>query len=164
MTQIKYIKLILLMLFSLLISSGYSQTVIDYESWTTASGCNIFSDPNNASATVNVPATINTTVGTITHYTAIGQPTYDNANKSVNIDSRIVGGSTNHGTEYRITVNFKQGYTYKITITAIRIKSSQTGGDVLLRLDLNNGGSGSNNLCTGTGVIDANGSGNLKLS
>lgn len=42
--------------------------------------------------------------------------------------------------------------------------SSQTGGDVLLRLDLNNGGSGGNNLCTGTGVIDANGSGNLKLS
>ena len=164
MQKIKSTKIILLLMFTLFTSFVFSQTIIDYQSWTASSGCNVFSDPNNASATVNVPATINTTVGTITHYTAIGQPTYDNANKSVNIDSRIVGGSTNHGTEYRITVNFKQGYTYKITITAIRIKSSQTGGDVLLRLDLNNGGSGSNNLCTGTGVIDANGSGNLKLS
>jgi len=42
--------------------------------------------------------------------------------------------------------------------------SSQTGANVLLRLDLNNGGSGTNNSCSGTGIIDASGSGNLKLS
>ena len=42
--------------------------------------------------------------------------------------------------------------------------SSQTGGNVLLRLDLNNGGSGTNNQCDGTGDIDASGSGNLKQS
>lgn len=164
MKQIKSPKVILLVMFTLCKSFLFSQTIIDYQSWTSSSGCNIFSDPNNASTVVNVPATINGTAGTVAHLTAIGQPTYDNANKTVNLDSRIVNNSLNNGTEYRMTVNFKQGYTYKITVTAIRIMSQQTGANVLLRLDLNNGGSGTNNLCSGTGVIDASGSGNLKLS
>lgn len=94
--------------------SGFSQTIINYETWTGASGCNIFS-----SAT-NVPATVNGNNSTIVHLTAIGQPVYDNTNKSVNLDSRINGGQ-NEGTEYRMTVNFLQGYSYKITVTAARI-------------------------------------------
>lgn len=137
--------------------NGFAQTIINYETWTGASGCNIF-----ASST-NVPATVNGNNATIAHLTAIGQPTYDNVNKSVNIDSRITGGQ-NEGTEYRITSTFKQGYSYIITITAARIMSQQTGPNVLLRLDMNNGGSGNNTTCNGTGVIDANGSGGLKQS
>lgn len=117
--------LLLLLFFS---SISFSQTIINYNTWTGASGCNIFSDPNNASTVINVPATINGTNGTIAHLTAIGQPTYDNANKTVNLVSEIVNSSQNQGTEYRITVNFKQNYTYKITITAARIKSQQMGG------------------------------------
>ena len=65
---------------------GLSQTIINYETWTGASGCNIFS------SSTNVPATINGSNTTIAHLTAIGQPTYDNVNKSVNIISRISGG------------------------------------------------------------------------
>ena len=136
---------------------GLSQTIINYETWTGASGCNIFS------SSTNVPATINGSNTTIAHLTAIGQPTYDNVNKSVNIISRISGGQ-NEGTEYRVTTTFKQGYSYAITITAARIMSQQTGPNVLLRLDMNNGGSGNNTTCNGSGIIDASGSGDLKHS
>ncbi|MBI1780791.1 MAG: hypothetical protein HYR66_05420 [Sphingobacteriales bacterium] len=160
-----YKKIIFSTLLLLLIHfATFSQTFIRYNTWTGASGCNIFSDPNNASTVINVPCTINGTNTTIPHLTSVGQPTYDNANKTVNLVSEIINGSQNQGTEYRITVNFKQGYSYKITITAARIMSQQTGANVLLRTDLNSGGSGSNNQCNGTGVIDANGSGNLKKS
>ncbi len=163
MITFKSLKVVLLLLI-LSSSVSFSQTIINYETWTGAAGCNIFSNPNNSSAVINVPALINGSTGTIPHYTAIGQPGYDNPNKTVNLDSRITGGSQNEGTEYRLTVNFKQGYSYKITIIAARIMSTQTGANVLLRLDLNNGGTGSNNQCNGTGIIDANGSGNFKLS
>jgi hypothetical protein len=139
-------------------SIAFTQTVINYQTWTGASGCNIFS------SLINVPATINGTSSSVAHLTAIGQPTYDNVNKSVNLVSEIVSGSQNNGTEYRTSVNFLAGYSYKITINAARIMSTQTGPNVLLRLDLNNGGSGNNTLCNGTGVIDASGSGNLKQS
>jgi|GEM_PF-2978322 len=120
MKQIKSLKVILLLMSTLCTSFLFSQTVIDYQAWTSYSGCNIFSDPNNASTVINVPATINGTAGTVAHLTAIGQPTYDNANKTVNLDSRIVNNSMNHGTEYRMTVNFKEGYTYKITVTCYK--------------------------------------------
>lgn len=145
------------------VSNIKAQTIIRYNTWTGASGCNVFSNPNNASTVINVPCTVNGTNSTIPHLTSIGQPTYDNSNKTVNMPSEIAAGQ-NKGTSYRVTVNFKQNYTYKITITAMRIMSQQTGGNVLLRTDLNNGGSGSSNSCNGTGVIDASGSGNLKKS
>ena len=134
---------------------SFSQTIIDYHAWTTASGCNIFSDPNNASTVINVPASINLISSTVSHLTSIGQPVYDNVNKTVNLESRIVSGSMNHGTEYRMTVNFKANASYKVTVTAIRIMAQQIGSNVLLRTDLNDGGSGGNNQCNGTGSIDA---------
>lgn len=158
MKNIISFRLYLLVLFGTFSTITFSQTIINYQTWTGASGCNIF-----ASST-NVPATINGVNSTVAHLTAIGQPTYDNVNKSVNLVSEIINGSQNQGTEYRTTVNFKLGYSYKITINAARIMSQQTGANVLLRLDLNNGGSGGNTVCNGTGVIDANGSGNLKKS
>jgi hypothetical protein len=160
-----FIKIIFSGLFLFILhSAAISQTFIRYNTWTGATGCNIFSDPNNASTVINVPSTFNGSNTTSPHLTAVGQPTYDNANKTVNLISQIVSGSQNQGTEYRITVNFKQAYSYKITITAARIMSTQSGPNVLLRTDLNSGGSGSNNQCNGTGIIDANGSGNLKKS
>lgn len=158
MTKIISLKLYLLLFFTICSTITFSQTVINYQTWTSSSGCNIFG------ALTNVPATVNGTNGNIAHLTAIGQPTYDNVNKSVNLVSQIVSGSQNQGTEYRTTLNFKASHSYKITINAARIMSQQTGANVLLRLDLNNGGSGGNTLCNGTGLIDASGSGNLKQS
>lgn len=69
-------KIVLLVFTTLTALSSFSQTFVHYNNWTSASGCNIFSDPNNASATVAVPAVINGTNGSIAHYTLIGQPTY----------------------------------------------------------------------------------------
>lgn len=93
-------KVSLLLLFTICSTITFSQTIINYQTWTGASGCNIFS------SLTNVPATINGTIGNIAHLTAIGQPTYDNVNKSVNMVSEIINSSQNQGTEYRTTVNF----------------------------------------------------------
>lgn len=86
-------RLCLLILFITFSTITFSQTIINYQTWAGASGCNIF-----ASST-NVPATINGVSGTVAHLTAIGQPTYDNVNKSVNLVSEIVNSSQNQGTE-----------------------------------------------------------------
>lgn len=134
-----------------------SQTVLNYQTWTGATGCNIFAN------STSVPASINGAAGSITHLTAIGQPTYNNFNNAVSLSSQFVNFQ-NRGTEYRTTVNFKKGYGYKITVNAARILSQQSGIDSPLRLDLNNGGSGNNTLCNGFGVIDPNTTGNLKQS
>jgi hypothetical protein len=137
----------------------FAQTIINYETWTGSSGCNIFASSTNVPATVNGPNT------TIAHLTAIGQPTYDNINKSVNLECRVnSNGSQFEGTEYTVSSTFKQGYSYVITITAARIMSTTSGPNAILRLDMNNGGSGNNTLCNGSGLIDANGSGGFKKS
>lgn len=149
--------LVYLGLINISYTAGFTQTNINYETWMGASGCNLFA------TSTNVPATISGNNTTIPHLTAVGQPLYDNVNKTVNLESRI-NGSQNEGTEYRINSIFKQGYSYIITITAARIMSVQTGPNVSLRLDINNGGSGNNTACSGTGIIDASGSGNLKQS
>lgn len=146
----------LLVLFITFSTVAFSQTIINYQTWTGASGCNIFGTLKN------VPATINGASNTIPHLTAIGQPTYDNTDKSVNLACQVISGSQYQGTEYRTTVNFKMGYSYKITINAARIKTQQTDPDAWFRLDLNNGGSGNNTLCNGTGIIDPNGGGGFK--
>ncbi|MEO8820901.1 MAG: T9SS type A sorting domain-containing protein [Ginsengibacter sp.] len=158
MKKILASRLIALLLFYFLKSVSFSQTIINYQTWTGASGCNIFS------SSTNVPATINGSNGSIPHLTAIGQPTYDNIDKCVALDCNIINGSQNQGTEYTTTVNLKQGYSYKITINAAIIKPTQTEPNSLLRLDLNNGGNGGNTQCNGTGIIDASGSGGLKKS
>lgn len=133
-TKLIFAKSYLFILLVLISSNSFSQTqtIINYETWTGASGCNIFS------AVTNVPATLNGSNINVAHFTAIGQPAYSSANHSVNLDSRIENG-INQGTEYRMTVNFKLGHSYQITVTAARIMSTPTGPNVLLRLDLNNG-------------------------
>jgi hypothetical protein len=151
-----FLKILLLNLICFNSINSYGQKIIDYSLWTSSTGCNIFSIPSNASTEIDVPAKINAVDGTVAHLTTVGQPQYDATNKTVNLDSKFVNGSQFQGTEYRMTVNFKKGYTYKITVTAARIISSPSGGNVLLRLDLNNGGNGTNNQCNGTGIIDPN--------
>ena len=130
----------LLVLFITYSTIAFSQTIINYQTWTGASGCNIFGTLKN------VPATINGVSSTIPHLTANGQPTYDNTDKSVNLQSVLINGSQYQGTQYAITYNFKKGYSYTITINAANIRSqpAETPGD--LRIDLNNGGNGGNTL------------------
>lgn len=146
-------QLFLLILLNIFSAISFSQTIINYQIWTGASGCNIF-----ASST-NVPVTINGTNSTIAHLTAIGQPTYDNINKSVNLVTEVKTGGQNQGTEYTTDVDFKKGYSYRITLNVKLSGAASTGPKALLRLDLNNGGNGGNITCNGTGVIDASGSG-----
>ena len=86
---LKFNFLLLFIFYSIIV---FSQTVLPYQTWASASGCNIF-----ASST-NVPATINGANGNIAHLTAIGQPGYDNTNKSVNLASQIVNNQS-QGTE-----------------------------------------------------------------
>ena len=81
-----------LLLFTFCNTVVFSQTIINYQTWRSASGCNIF-----ASLT-NVPATINGANGNIAHLTASGQPGYDNTNKSVSLASQIVNNQS-QGTE-----------------------------------------------------------------
>ena len=58
-------------------SNVLAQTVIDYENWTGASGCNIFVTGTNNSNPVDVPATLNGSSGILLHLSTIGQPAYD---------------------------------------------------------------------------------------
>ena len=69
------------------------------------------------------------------------------------------------GTEYRITYPFKKYYSYKITVRARRqFIGTPQGGDVLLRLDMNSGGTGVNNGCTGPQLINTTQIGGYKIS
>src|SRR5689334_10021967 len=105
---------------------GNSQTVINYQTWTGATGCNIFALPTS------VPATIDGNAGSVIHQCTIGQPTYDAATHAVDLDGNIQGGANYLGTEYRIGYNFVQGNSYSITINAVSING--TGGFPNLRL------------------------------
>jgi hypothetical protein len=65
----------------------YSQTttVINYQTWTGATGCNIFG------SSTNVPVTINGTNSTVAHSTNQGQPTYDGApNNAVDLTAQPI--------------------------------------------------------------------------
>lgn len=143
-------------------SSLFSQTILNYQTWTGATGCNIFS------ASTFVPATTNGTNTTIEHLSIAGQPQYDGSQKAVSLDCHAVIDNGNtigfKGTEYRITYPFKQGYSYSITVNASCINSTNTGSNASLRLSPNSGGSGTSTQCNGDADIDPNTSGNLYRS
>lgn len=93
--------LILLSAFTLQATSQTVTTVINYQTWTGATGCNIFSSP--------------TTVNGVVHQSTVGQPVYSAANAAVALDGQFASGLYK-GTEYRITFNFKPGYSYSVTV------------------------------------------------
>lgn len=142
----KFAFLMLLTLFSTL---AHSQTVIDYQTWSTSS-CNAFA------FSVNVPATVNGVSGNVNHNSTVGQPTYDSTNGAITLTSRILGAAQN-GTQYRISYNFKTAYSYKITMNVARIKSTESGANVQLEAGLTNSTGGSTG-CSGTNVISASNS------
>lgn len=127
---------------------AWSQTVIDYSTSSTA--CNSFASVTNVSG--------------IPLLSAIGQPTKDSNGEAISLLAKVVNSSDIKGTEYRITYNFKKGYSYKITVNAKRDPNPSSGGNVNLRFDLNNGGSGTSPTCNSAQSIDAAISGNLKNS
>ncbi len=98
-------------------------TVIDYTSWNSATGCNIFGT--------------GPLVGGLEHRTVLGTPYYNSTNKSISLESDFPNSQT-RGTSFRINYNFKKGFTYKITIKAWRFKSTSTSSNVRLRSELVN--------------------------
>ena len=75
-----------------------SQVTIDYSTFT-PTGCNIFG--------------LGASVNGLAHQTTFGQPQFNNFNKGVKL---VYNGDGKKGTEYKIAYNFKQDYTYKITV------------------------------------------------
>lgn len=146
-------KFTLILFASFVCTSLFAQTIIDYQAWS-SSACNAFGSG------VNVPGTTNGANISSLHQSAIGQPMYGSANKSIMLDCKTENsGTASKGTEYCLAYNFKANYTYKVTINA----SCVGGNSARLRLLQTNGG-GSSVLCNGSGIIDPNASGNEYVS
>lgn len=140
-------KLLLILLFAFTLQAT-SQTVINYQTWTAASGCNIFS--------------ASTTINNIVHQSTIGQPTYDATNHAVSLTGQFNPSTMVYtGTEYRIAYNFKVGYTYSITVNAQSITNQ--GIFPFLRLRLT-GSTSASTSCSGAQTIDKETTGNLTNS
>ncbi len=118
---------ILFLVLSLIAIKVQAQTVINYQTWSGSSGCNIFS------TTTNVPATLNGGATTVAHLSTVGQPAYSTNNGAVALD-----GNTSVpipiGTEYRIAYQFKQGHSYQIVVNAISIINSGAFPNLRLRV------------------------------
>jgi hypothetical protein len=123
-----------------------AQTVIDYQTWTPPTDCNIFG------TAINVPSTTNSISGSNLHQTTIGQPVYNNANSAIELDAHT-DGSAIKGTQYRISYSFKQGYFYSIVVNAISVYSS--GENPFLDLKLTSSTSTASS-CNGYETISSN--------
>ncbi len=145
--------LIFLIGFVLQANAQTQTTVIDYQSWSGASGCNIFS------AATSVPATLNGNSINVTHRSTVAQPTYDGTNNAVSLESNPNGG-TAIGTEYRVEYNFHQGSSYQIVINAFGIFNV---GQPNLRINITNS-TGTSTSCSGPQTIDPSLSGNLIMN
>jgi hypothetical protein len=146
----KLLNFVLTFTFLQIFNNGvYSQTVIDYSAFS-STACNTFASLTN--------------VNSIPHLTSIGQPNKASTGEALKLSSSVGNGSQFNGTEYRVTYNFKKGYSYKITANAMREKTGTTGANILWRTDLNNGGGPNNPSCNGMQFIGVASSGNLKQS
>lgn len=147
-------KIIFIALFAVNLQAN-AQIVINYETWTGATGCNSFS------VATNVPATINGSSTTLSHLSTVGQPQYGTTNNDIDLAGNTSSTGGYIGTEYRIAYNFKQGYSYAITINTRSISNS--GAFPYLRLRLGNT-TGSSPSCNGPQTIDQATTGNLTQS
>lgn len=139
-------KIITFFLFVIFFCNAQSQTIINYQTWSGSNGCNIFTTG------IDVPCTVDGNVSTKKHIANIGQPRYSSFAVALDCDAN----SGLKGTKYEIQNNFKKDYTYKITVNASRIQSSQSANAVLV-IDMNNGGNGSNTSCNGSGIVPTGG-------
>jgi hypothetical protein len=123
----------------------FSQTIIDYQSISPAN-CNIFSPKIN--------------VNTIPHKTVFGQPAYNTTNKSVILKCDYTS-NFNKGTQYKLLYPFKQGYTYKITLSAKNMTAAAFGNiydQIGLYMDNDNSLTNGNSSCNGPEVVSLAGS------
>lgn len=120
-------------------SKAISQTVFDYSIFSTTQ-CNAF----YPSATIN---------GSI-HTTTAGTVVYDNTNHLLALDNKLVSASA-YGTEFKLTYNFKQYYSYVITVNAYSILSTPSEPFPWLIVDLNSISHGNGNACTGPELLNS---------
>jgi hypothetical protein len=135
----------------------FSQNVtINYQAWNPSSPpCDVFN------TLTNVPATINGTSSTIPHVTLVGDVKYSTSDQSIQLVNAYYSGSDTRGTSYRISYNFKVGYTYLITVNSAELNSTAgTGYPAFLRLDLTNNGSSGGTSCQGPQSVNSNTGGN----
>jgi hypothetical protein len=130
-----------------LFSNSFSQpkittsiTTINYNNWTPPSPlpCNLFASL--------------TSINGVSHLTTFGAPLYNNTNSenAVQLQAKVHNGSEVQGTEYKIQYPFKKNYSYKITVLVKKKYIAETGGgNVTLHFDINDGGTTTNNQCTG---------------
>ena len=142
----------------------FAQNVnIDYEAWNpSGTTCSLFVNPTNVPATGNIS-------GTIEHQRKLGQIEYNNSDLSIRMQTTYqTVGAVLKGARYRISYNFKIGYSYTIYVTAAALENTigfATGP--FIRLDVNNNGGGGSTGCNGPETLSASASGNpaaVKLS
>lgn len=127
--------------------NGYTQTntVIDYTGWNPSNpSCNLFGGG------IYVPATVGSTNTTIFHGTLYGQPQYNATSKAVELPVNYINPSDTRGTQYRLSYNFKSGYSYRIVVNAAEKSSTAgTGYPLYMRLAPSNSSGSTNAPCTG---------------
>lgn len=115
-----------------------SQTVFDYSVFST-SQCNAF----NPSVIVN----------NSTHTTTCGTVQYDNIGHGITLDNNVIS-SFNYGTEFKLSFNFKQSYSYTIKVRAEAIIGTPSDPWPKLRIDVNGASNGSGAFCNGPESIN----------
>ncbi|MCC6257881.1 MAG: hypothetical protein IT254_06145 [Chitinophagaceae bacterium] len=123
---------------------AFSQTEYYYD-YTTLSNsqCNVF-----------YPAKI---INSRSHTSTCGQPTYNNINHSIVLDSKILSSSLTYGTEFKIEFPFKQAYSYVIRVNAWAIRSQSSDPYPSLHVDFASTSSGSGIYCSGPEPINYTG-------
>lgn len=129
----RILNLILCLLLSIAFNRSYSQTVIDYSAWSPGQ-CNAFYPSKN--------------VNSIAHTTTCGTVIYDNINHAIELDAKAEN-NIYKGTEYKLSFNFKQGYSYTIKINAWSNTPTYPVPNSKMRVDFNSASNGSGFLCNG---------------
>lgn len=115
-----------------------SQTVFDYSTFST-SQCNAF----NPSVIINGS----------THSTTCGTVQYDNIGHGITLDNNVIS-SFNYGTEFKLSFNFKQSYSYTIKVKADAVIGTPSDPWPRLRIDVSSASNGSGAFCNGPESIN----------
>lgn len=145
------IQFLILLAFLFFIQSVTGQNVtIDYHSWNSASGCDVFNP------TTNVPANVGGSVQNVQHITRLGDVLYftepGGANKGVELNCFMLG-IDKKGTGFGIKYDFKANYTYAVKVICAVSSNAVGPAAPSLRLRLNNSGSGGGITCNGAETI-----------
>ncbi len=127
----------------LIMFSAKSQNIIiNYDNYST-NQCNAFYP-------------ISPTINNVLHTSTGGQPIFDNVNKWVKLDAFANGSNIYSGTEYKVDYNFKQGYSYTITVNAVSKTPTFPEPNCRLRLEFSKASSGGGTSCNGVELLNSN--------